>query len=81
VGVPDDVALVGFDDLPAATNVTPQLTTVHHPIREKGAYATRLLLDLLEENIHEPQQIFLPTHLVIRQSCGALNVQTSVNVQ
>lgn len=80
VCVPDDIAVVGFDDLPAATATTPQLTTIHHPIREKGANATRLLLDLIEGSILEPQQIILPTRLVIRQSCGALNVRNSANM-
>ncbi len=69
--VPDDVAIVGFDDLPGAVEVTPTLTTVHHPIREKGAVATKLLLEMIEGQRSQPQQIFLPTHLVIRQSCGA----------
>ncbi|MBI5670879.1 MAG: LacI family DNA-binding transcriptional regulator [Chloroflexi bacterium] len=81
VRVPEDVAIVGFDDLPSAVEVTPQLTTVHHPIREKGAVATRLLLEQIEGRSVEPQHIFLPTHLVIRQSCGAARVQNSVQAQ
>ncbi|NWG18258.1 MAG: LacI family DNA-binding transcriptional regulator [Chloroflexi bacterium] len=80
VCVPQDMAVVGFDDLPAATATTPQLTTIHHPIREKGAYATRLLLGLIEGSVPEPQQVLLPTHLVIRQSCGALNAQDMANL-
>jgi DNA-binding LacI/PurR family transcriptional regulator len=70
--VPDDVALVGFDDLPYAVDSTPQLTTIRHPIQQKGARATTLLLDLIEGVIDGPQQILLPTQLAIRQSCGAV---------
>jgi LacI family transcriptional regulator len=71
IRVPDDVALVGFDNLPTAMDVKPELTTVHQPIEEKGARATTLLLDLIEGRVESPQHILLPTHLVVRQSCGA----------
>lgn len=70
--IPDDVAIVGFDDLPGAVHVTPQLTTVRQPIHHKGMLATSILLDLIEGKIKPPQQVLLPTQLVIRQSCGAL---------
>lgn len=70
VRIPHDVAVVGFDDLPTALESSPQITTVHQPIQEKGALATGLLLDLIEGVTEEPRQIILPTHLVIRQSCG-----------
>lgn len=70
--VPEDLALVGFDDLPYASESTPQLTTVRHPIQDKGARATMLLLDLIEGALGRPQQVLLPTQLVIRQSCGAI---------
>lgn len=71
VRVPDDVALIGFDDLPTATQVTPPLTTVRQPIEEKGARAAELLIRLIEGSLQGPQQILLPTELIIRQSCGA----------
>ncbi len=71
VRIPADVALVGFDDVTSALDFAPQLTTIHQPIRQKGALATALLLDLIEGKVKSPQHILLPTHLVIRQSCGA----------
>jgi LacI family transcriptional regulator len=73
VRVPEQVALVGFDDLPNAVQVTPQLTTVRQPIQRKGSLATTLLLDLIEGVVSSPQQVLLPTQLVIRESCGALS--------
>ena len=71
IRVPDDLALVGFDDLPYAIQTTPQLTTMRHPILSKGAQATSLLLDLIEGITEGPQQRLLPTQLIIRESCGA----------
>ncbi len=71
VCIPDDIALVGFDDLPTARDLSPPLTTIRQPIYERGARATALLLDIIEGGVKEPQQIILPTNLVVRQSCGA----------
>ncbi len=69
--VPEDIAIVGFDDLDVATRVSPQLTTIRQPVQQKGAYAARLLIDLIECKLDAPQHVILPTELVIRQSCGA----------
>ncbi len=74
VRVPDDIALIGFDDLPTANHVTPKLTTVRQPIEEKGALAASILLDLIENPGSAPRQVLLPTRLVIRESCGAASL-------
>lgn len=68
--VPDDIAVVGFDDLDVAMQTVPPLTTMRHPIQEKGMQAVSLLLDLIDKVVENPQQILLPTQLVIRESCG-----------
>jgi LacI family transcriptional regulator len=68
--VPDDVALVGFDDLPISEFVDPALTTVRLPARAIGAQAGSMLIELITSNV-EPESRFLPTELVIRDSCGA----------
>ena len=68
VRVPEDVALIGFDDLPLALLSTPHLTTIRQPIQSRGYQATNLLLDILAGNIQGPRQVLLPTQLVIRQS-------------
>lgn len=73
--IPDDVALVGFDDLPHAAHMTPPLTTVMHPIQQKGAEAAHLLLNLIDGAVPSPQHIRLPTRLIIRDSCGAAQRQ------
>jgi DNA-binding LacI/PurR family transcriptional regulator len=66
--VPDDVALVGFDDLPIANKTKPALTTVRQPIAEKAAQATSVLLNLIEQQVEPPIHILLPTELIIRES-------------
>ncbi|GIK10382.1 MAG: LacI family transcriptional regulator [Anaerolineaceae bacterium] len=67
--VPDDVAVVGFDDVPVARFLTPPLTTVRAPTEQVGADAVRQLARLIRGERAEPL-ILLPTELVIRQSCG-----------
>ncbi len=72
--VPDDVAIVGFDDIPLASSIEPPLTTIRQPIERLGTIAVEVLLSLLEKPPEErqpAQRIILPTELVIRTSCGA----------
>ncbi len=68
--VPDDIALVGFDDMPFATLATPQLTTVRQSVQRLGYLAAEGLIGLIEGKITPPYQVELPTQLVIRASCG-----------
>jgi DNA-binding LacI/PurR family transcriptional regulator len=67
--VPDDVSVVGFDDIPAASYVNPGLTTVHQDTARAGELLVSNLIKLIEG---EPvESSLLPPKLVIRQSCGA----------
>ncbi|MEM6646884.1 MAG: LacI family DNA-binding transcriptional regulator [Bacteroidota bacterium] len=68
--VPEDVAVVGFDDLPASAYAVPPLTTVHQPIYEKGVRAAHILIDLVEGKPVPESHLSLPPHLVVRQTCG-----------
>jgi LacI family transcriptional regulator len=70
--VPQDLALVGFDDIPLAEFVDPPLTTVRLPAHGLGWGAADLLIRLIaaEEEIRNPN-VFLETELVVRESCGA----------
>jgi DNA-binding LacI/PurR family transcriptional regulator/anti-anti-sigma regulatory factor len=70
--VPDDIAVVGFDDIWEANAITPALTTVRQPVYELGKQAVDTLLALLRGK-KVPAQVTLPTELVVRQSCGCLN--------
>jgi LacI family transcriptional regulator, galactose operon repressor len=69
--VPEEVALVGFDDIPLASQTTPSLTTIRQQILQIGALASQMLLDLLDSPGSPPVQKILPTELVIRESSGA----------
>jgi DNA-binding LacI/PurR family transcriptional regulator len=66
--VPDDVAVVGFDDVPEAARSVPALTTVQQPVTEMGVRMTRLLIARVLGNDVETPNVVLPTRLVIRQS-------------
>jgi LacI family transcriptional regulator len=68
--IPQDIALVGFDDIPIARYFDPPLTTIHLPAIELGRRASELLIKLLKEDHHEHQHVILGTNLVIRESCG-----------
>lgn len=66
--VPDDVAVVGFDDLDVATQLNPPLTTIRHHVQIVGSTAAQLLIDQIEGRLEHPYQVVLPTELVIRES-------------
>jgi LacI family transcriptional regulator len=66
--VPEDVSVVGFDDLEFATIVTPPLTTVRQPLAEMGRTAVSMLVRLLENKRFETLHVQLGTRLVVRES-------------
>ena len=68
LAVPEDVALAGFDDLEFAAHLDPPLTTVRQGVREQGAEAVRVLLELIADRDGPPRRVTLPTELVIRES-------------
>jgi signal transduction histidine kinase/DNA-binding LacI/PurR family transcriptional regulator/AraC-like DNA-binding protein len=68
--IPEEVAVMGFDDSLEATSEMPSLSTVHYPARQAGAEALELLLRYIRGEISQPEIISIPTRLVIRQSCG-----------
>lgn len=66
--VPEDLSVVGYDDLPISRWLDPSLTTVHQPLREMAGLATRMLLTLSTGSEPPSRQIELVTELVIRSS-------------
>lgn len=66
--VPDDLAIVGFDDIPMAALVTPPLTTCHVPRYELGERATQLLLERIGGGSMPNEEIVLHTELIVRAS-------------
>jgi len=70
VKVPDDVAIVGWDDVMTARYVTPALTTVRQPLYELGRVAANRLHERITGAPSAPEPRILPTELVLRSSCG-----------
>lgn len=66
--VPDDIAVVGFDDLDVAIHANPPLTTIRHSVQRVGEIAAQLLIDLVEGKLQAPHRIELPTELIVRRS-------------
>jgi LacI family transcriptional regulator len=69
--VPEDLSVIGFDNIPESALSTPPLTTIDQSIQEMGSEAARLLIELINEPAREPAHLTLPTKLVVRQSCRA----------
>jgi LacI family transcriptional regulator len=72
LSVPGDVAVIGFDDIPAASKADPPLTTVRQPIRSMGSVAVETLIDIIAHPGSEIRHILVATELVIRASCGTM---------
>jgi len=69
--VPDDVAFVGYDDLPIASISSTKLTTIRQPITQFGIKAVEMLLDMIENGTKVASRMILGTELVIRETCGS----------
>ncbi len=69
--VPDDVSVIGFDDIPQASLIRPALTTIRQPLEKMGRVATQMLLELLRHPQKKGRRIELPTELIVRDSCQA----------
>jgi LacI family transcriptional regulator len=70
LSVPGDVAVTGFDDIYASRIVTPALTTVSQPLRDLGRGAAERLRARIDDRALPPRAEILPTHLLVRASCG-----------
>ncbi len=69
--VPEDIAVVGFDDMPFAARTNPPLTTVRQPVHRMGVVVAETLIDMIENPDAAPRRVILPTEIVIRESCGS----------
>jgi LacI family transcriptional regulator len=69
--VPDDISVIGFDDIPAAAQFYPALTTVRQPLHQMSRSAVNTLLALIAGIAPASPQVTLPTELVIRASTAA----------
>lgn len=69
--VPEDIALVGFDDIPQAKTAPAPLTTIRQPIQKMGAAAVKTLIEIIQNQESQTKSTILPTELVIRKSSGS----------
>lgn len=76
--VPQDIAVVGFDDIPQASYVNPSLTTVRQPLYDIGKIACERMIDLIHGKVDRVQET-LPIYLVVRNSCGAKLKEAAVS--
>jgi alanine racemase len=70
IRIPEDLSIVGFDDIPLASLVTPPLTTIAQPLCRKGKLAAELLLNYIDGRLN-PTHETLPTSLVVRKSVSS----------
>jgi DNA-binding LacI/PurR family transcriptional regulator len=68
--VPDDLSVVGFDDIQSAAFINPPLTTVRQPLPKMGEMAARTLLDRIEGRMKYVAEIMIQPELVVRRSTG-----------
>lgn len=73
LSVPDAMSVIGFDDVPIASIVTPALTTIRQPLVEMGRIATTMLLRLIAEEPLDTMRVELTTSLIVRESCAPLH--------
>jgi len=66
--LPDDMSIVGFDDIPQAAQVNPTLTTVRQPLEQMGRTAARMLLEIIGNEARPAARVELPTELIVRAS-------------
>jgi len=81
INVPGGVAVTGFDDIPVARHLHPQLTTVRQPITDLGAIAFETLYSMIADVARARADVILPTRLVRRESCGCPPNPTPLSVR
>jgi LacI family transcriptional regulator len=71
--IPDDISVIGFDNILQTSIMVPPLTTVEQSVNDLGQIAIRLLLDQILKRTAEPTCLTIPTRLVVRESCRAID--------
>jgi transcriptional regulator, LacI family len=72
IKIPDDISLIGFDDIDYAEFYNPPLTTVHQPVEEIAESTADIMIGILDDNLKH-QHIIFDTEIVIRNSCKQMN--------
>lgn len=74
IGVPDELSLIGYDDVPFAKQLTPKLTTIAQPLANLGQVAAGKIARIISGEEREVAKIILPTELVVRETTASLQV-------
>ena len=67
LNIPNDMSIMGFDDLPISSIINPALTTVAQPFLEMGKEAMKLLLSLIEDQVSLERKILINTRIIVRE--------------
>ncbi len=78
--VPDDLSVIGFDDIRFAQYMDPPLTTIRQPMRELGEATVRLLLNILRGNVKDAVSVTLPHALIVRASTAPPRARASLTI-
>jgi DNA-binding LacI/PurR family transcriptional regulator len=73
IKVPEDVAVIGFDDIPSAAYSSPSLTTIRQPLRRMGEIAAQTLLGRLRSSNKAPSEVAVEPELIVRESTTRVN--------
>ncbi len=76
IRIPQDISVIGFDDIPSAARITPELTTVRVMKEEMGVKALRRVLCRMGDPEDAGQNIIIPTRIIKRKSAAGLNIKT-----
>ncbi len=74
LSIPEDISIIGFDDIPQSVITYPKLTTMHQSLEQMGRVAVQLLLEQIENPERQARRITLATRLVERESCREISV-------
>src|SRR5215211_807163 len=77
--IPDDVAVIGFDDILDARSLSPSLTTIRHPAFSLGYQSVLTLLHHIRGDTDRAERVVVPPRLIVRQSCGCPPTGTSLS--
>lgn len=72
LNIPQDISIIGFDDIPQASLNYPKLTTVRQPLAQMGRVAVKLLLEQIENPTRLPHRVTLATEFIERDSCAPI---------
>lgn len=75
--VPEDISVIGFDDIKSAAYVSPNLTTIRQPLAEMGRFAAQYLVSRLNRSVEFREQVSFDPELVTRESTSSIPRQTS----